>query len=104
MSTDGAGISDDVQAQTFSDADADDMAAAEDAREATEQPPAIPDRPADGAAKAKWVDYCVALGADRTFLTEDTEHGGGGADGNERITEPALTRDQLIELATRLGG
>jgi hypothetical protein len=74
------------------------------ARRQTEQPPAIPDRPADGAAKAKWVDYCVALGADRTFLTEDTEHGGGGADGNERITEPALTRDQLIELATRLGG
>jgi hypothetical protein len=66
------------------------------------QPDPIPDRPADGATKAKWADYCVALGADRTFITSDTEH--FDADANEAVTEPALTRDELIELADRLGG
>src|SRR3954468_22954913 len=64
------------------------------ARRQTEQPDPIPARPADGAAKAKWVDYCVALGADRTFLTSDTEH--YDADANDVVTEPALSRDELI--------
>lgn len=99
MANENSGLSDDVQASTFGDAD---PAASEAARQATDQPDPIPDRPADGATKAKWVDYCVALGADRTFLISDTEH--FDAEAGEPVTEPALTRDDLIDLADRLGG
>lgn len=60
----------------------------------------IPSRPADGASVAAWVDYVVALGADRTFVTADTEH----FDGNERVVAAPLRRGDLIELADRLGG
>jgi hypothetical protein len=109
MAEDRSGISDSARAEVNPtdtddtpiedlDPDWDDV---EIARRQTEQPPPIPDRPADGATKAKWVDYCVALGADRTFLTSDTEHNDGTG---TIVTEPALTRDELIELADRLGG
>jgi hypothetical protein len=64
------------------------------------QPAAIPDRPADGASKDAWIEYVVALGADRTFVTSDTEHFAG--EGYK--TEPGLSRPQLIQLADRLGG
>ena len=60
----------------------------------------IPDRPADGASRDKWVDYVVALGAARDFVTAETRH----FDGIEYVTEPALSRPALIELADRLGG
>lgn len=92
MANDGAGLSDEVQAD-LNPAD-------EPAPEGRSDP--IPDRPADGAAKAKWVDYVVALGADRDFISGDTEHYDAGADG--MVTLPALTRDDLRDLADRLGG
>jgi hypothetical protein len=34
----------------------------------------IPERPADGATKAKWVDYCEALGANRAMLLGEVQH------------------------------
>lgn len=89
---DGSGMTDSVNAALNDD----------DEPDRGEQPQAIPDRPADGAPKAKWVDYVVALGADRTFVTEDTEH--HDAELGEAATEPGLSRDELIELADRLGG
>lgn len=66
------------------------------------QPESVPERPADGASRAKWVDYVVALGADRAFVTSDTEHHDAAT--GRTVTEPALGRDELIELADRLGG
>ncbi|GIE35902.1 hypothetical protein Ait01nite_089470 [Actinoplanes italicus] len=63
---------------------------------------AIPDRPADTAAKAVWVDYVVALGADRTFVTGATDH--YDEKQGAVVTEPGMTVGQLIELAGRLGG
>jgi hypothetical protein len=65
------------------------------------QPDPIPKRPADGAAVDKWVEYVVALGADRTFVTEATCHQDGP---NDYEVVPALKRAELIELADRLGG
>lgn len=67
-----------------------------------DQPTTLPRRPADSASKAKWIEYLVALGADPTFLTEDTEH--FDARVGESVVEPPLDREQLIELADRLGG
>lgn len=77
--------------------------------------PDLPARPADTAAKAVWVDYVVALGADRTFVSGDTEHFDPAAvpddlddgvlvDPGLTVVEPGLTVPQLRELATRLGG
>jgi len=65
------------------------------------QPDPIPARPSDGAGIEKWVDYVVALGADRTFVTETTVH---RVDPIDAVEAPALKRAQLIELADRLGG
>jgi hypothetical protein len=64
------------------------------------QADSIPDRPADAASTEKWVDYVVTLGASRPMVTGETEH----FDGSEYVTEPSLSRAQLIELADRLGG
>jgi hypothetical protein len=64
------------------------------------QPAPVPDRPADRAPTGKWVDYVVALGADRQFVTAETRHWNG----EEYEASPALRRDDLIELADRLGG
>lgn len=67
-----------------------------------------PKRPGKSAPIAKWVDYVVSLGADRTFVTEDTEHVGweieDGRPVQVTVTEPALTKADLIALADRLGG
>lgn len=71
-----------------------------DPEPARDQPDPIPARPATGDSKSAWVDYVVALGADRTFVTADTEHFGGIDYG----IEPGFTRQQLIDLADRLGG
>jgi hypothetical protein len=62
----------------------------------------LPDRPGKGVGKDVWVDYVVALGADRAFVTGgnrrfDTESG-------DLVTDPSLTKDELIALADRLGG
>jgi hypothetical protein len=88
--------------------------------------PPLPSRPADSAPKSAWVDYVVALGADRG-VAEDTRHYDprgterleledfvGGYDGEPAeavrvdvggyATRKALTRVELIELADRLGG
>lgn len=78
--------------------------------------PTLPERPSDGADKARWVDYVVALGADRDAVTGTTSH--WSPDGvtviegeygpvEERggyVDEPGLTRSDLIDLADRLGG
>lgn len=64
------------------------------------QPEPVADRPANGASKDVWIDYVVALGADRTFVTSDTYH----FDGTGYAPEPGLSRADLIALADRLGG
>jgi len=89
VSTEDSGIRDDVSAET---------------NPAEEQAPADRPaaRPADGAAKARWVDYVVHLGADRGFVLGETEH--HNAETGESEQGRALTREQLAELADRLGG
>jgi hypothetical protein len=72
------------------------------ARRRTEQPAGLPARPADGAAKTKWVDYVVALGADRAHVLGETAH--HNADTGRPEQSRALGRDELIELAGGLGG
>lgn len=67
--------------------------------------PPVGDRPADGAPTAAWVDYCVDLGADRTYLTQTTLHFDHlEADGATAtyLEEPKFTKSQLIDLADRL--
>lgn len=91
MSTNDSGLRDDVSA---------DLNPSGSRPDNGPQPAPIPDRPAAGASKDVWVDYVVALGADRTFVTTDTEH----FDGDGYAIEPGLTRPQLIDLADRLGG
>lgn len=60
----------------------------------------IPARPSDGAGKDSWVGYVVALGADRTYVTTTTAH----FDGEDYGEHAGLTKEQLIDLADRLGG
>jgi hypothetical protein len=69
------------------------------ARRHTPRQPSLK-RPADSAAKAAWVDYCVALGADRAVIEGTSEHW----DGNAYAPTEALTRNELVDLAGRLGG
>lgn len=79
-------------------------------REAATEANRIPDRPADNAAHAKWVDYCVALGAQRGDLEYETVHyvSGTGIDAPPNpaptYTSPAYETAELKELANRLGG
>jgi hypothetical protein len=81
----------------------------EEREEATETN-RIPDRPADNAPQATWVDYCVALGAQRGDLENDTTHyvSGTGIDAPPdpapTYTSPAYTTPELKDLADRLGG
>lgn len=63
--------------------------------------PEIPKRPSDTAAAADWVEYCVALGADKHYLTETTQH---TVDSDSFEEHTPLTRAELKELATNLGG
>jgi hypothetical protein len=88
MTTSEAGLRDGVQVHV-NGADVDTVAQ-------------IPDRPADDAPDSEWVDYVVALGADRAFLVGETEH--YDADFGERVPGAALSRTELAELASRLGG
>jgi hypothetical protein len=92
MSSDSAGIRDSVEPAL----NPDDM---DQLTPTGEQAPPVPPRPADGATKATWTDYLVALGAEEEALAGRTEHWNGDE------YEPAkdLTRDELIELADRLG-
>lgn len=89
--SDSSGLTDEVNAEVNSSSSAPDHGP---------QASPIPDRPADGASKDAWVDYVVALGADRTYVTGETEH----FDRDAYVIDPGLTRAQLIELADRLGG
>jgi hypothetical protein len=66
------------------------------------QPEPIPARPADGATKAKWLDYVVRLGADQDWVSGHTAHWDDTQ--GRYVQSKALSRDELIELANRLGG
>lgn len=81
------------------------------------QPEPLPNRPADGAPKAKWVDYVVALGADRDYVEGNTDHWDAEAAlaldpddpaldffGSGYVTHSGLTVPELRDLADRLGG
>lgn len=61
-----------------------------------------PDRPVAGAPKSEWIDYVVALGADRAFLLGNTVH--FDAARSEHVPGEAFSRTELTELADRLGG
>lgn len=66
-------------------------------------------RPAKNASIEEWVDYVVSWGADREYVSKDTEHISLTLDENLQPvtameTHPALTKAQLIELADSLGG
>jgi hypothetical protein len=89
--SDGAGLTDEVYAELNPTGPEPDYGPQADP---------IPARPANSAGVAAWVDYVVALGADRDFVTSDTQHFRGG----EYATAPAFTRERLIALADRLGG
>lgn len=84
------GLRDDVSAELNPTGDPDD----------SPQPECISDRPGANAATETWVDYAVSLGASREFLTTDTKH----FDGEGYVTEPPLSREDLVKLADRLGG
>lgn len=68
----------------------------------------LPDRPSDSDNKDAWVDYCVALGAQVEALTDYTYHtiSGKGTDPTVigEYEDPSYTKDELIDLADRLGG
>lgn len=95
-----------VDLATGGSVDIDDLAAL-----ATPQPPSLR-RPAVSASRAKWVDYVVGLGADRDRVGGRTKHYGvvPHSSGVPGLLEqgyaalPALTKDELIDLADRLGG
>lgn len=76
MSADSGGLSDEVSVELNGDSPEPDYGP---------QPDPIPDRPSDGAKKDKWSTYVVALG----LHPDDAQK---------------LSRDQLIDLADRLGG
>ena len=61
MTTDDSGITDEVKVELNPE---DEPAASIEARLAQQEPP-LPSRPADSAPRSAWVDYCIALGADR---------------------------------------
>lgn len=107
MATSDAGLTDEVTAELNPDPfgpDEDDdpegYAAWMAARLAQQLPP-VPPRPADDAAEDAWVDYCVALGADGG-IARGTLHWDGEV--GEVLVAAPLTKAELVELATRLGG
>lgn len=59
-------------------------------------------RPAKSAHRAAWVDYLVALGADRGALEGDTRHWDDAA--GAYVKAKKLTRRELMDLAARLSG
>jgi hypothetical protein len=65
-------------------------------------PDPLPDKPDDTSDRDEWVDYVVALGADRNFVENETEHWDSRTEAY--VTEPALETEQLKALAERLGG
>lgn len=65
------------------------------------QLPAIPERPDEDADRSEWVGYVVSLGADETFVNEETTHTSEKHGG--RVTVPSLDKATLIKLADHLG-
>lgn len=69
-------------------------------------------RPAASAARGAWVDYVVSLGADRGHVDAGTVHYDPDLDPDSedpdadhyRRRAGGLTKDELVELADRLGG
>lgn len=69
--------------------------------EVTDEQPGV-NRPADSAAKAAWVDHVVSLGADRDAVTGGSKHWDDEA--RDYVPAASLSKDELMELADRLGG
>lgn len=65
---------------------------------------ALPARPDDDADREDWLEYAVALGADRTFLDETTQHYIGEVDNGHYVEVPSLDVDMLKMIADGLGG
>lgn len=89
MSTDGSGLTDEAHAEL-------------NPAEADEPTTAGVNRPADSAAKAAWVDHVVSLGVDRDAVTGGSKHWDDEA--QDYVPAPTLSKDELVELADRLGG
>lgn len=72
----------------------------------------VGDRPSASAPKDDWLNYVVALGASREYLTNTTHHYSLGANSSEEnesgepgyIEDPVFTKEELMELADRLTG
>jgi hypothetical protein len=101
---DAAGLTDEVHV-TLIRGDADDAAAFLDAGDdgpAAQNEPPLPTRPPRNAGSTVWLRYVAALGADPGLVGGAGRHWDAAVGGY--VTHPALTRDQLIDLADRLGG
>lgn len=97
MTTDGAGLTDEVIPELNPPP-----------AEVTDAEPGL-HRPADSASKADWVEYVVALGADRAAVAGESEHWdptavASGGTGGDYVRAPELTKAELVELADRLNG
>lgn len=81
---------------------------AEEARLVDVEERRLPDRPSDKAGTPAWVDYCVALGASREDLENETVHNQTGRDISSVVLgqykSPAYGKTELSDLADRLGG
>ena len=67
--------------------------------------PGLDSAPSKSAERAKWVDYCVSLGADRNYLENETEHIVDATPGAEVVeTHEAFSVADLKNLAETLGG
>jgi hypothetical protein len=91
MMPDSSGLSDEVITALNTEPD-----------EATGRPSGIPVRPAGNADRGTWIEYVVALGADRAYVSGSTEH--YSSETGQVDTHPGLGRGELIQLADRLGG
>ena len=91
MATSDGGLRDDVQAELNP---ADGVPTSEPA-------PTLPERPSDSAAKSKWIEYLVALGASEAALTGETKHWDDRA---SDYVSSELSKSELAGLADRLGG
>lgn len=62
----------------------------------------MPERPADDADQAEWVDYAVWWGANRDHVTGNLQS--WDPEQGDYVQSKELTREELAELATDLGG
>jgi hypothetical protein len=68
----------------------------------TGSPAAALERPADSAPKSAWADYCVSLGVARDAVEGSSRHWSDAA--GRYVDADGYTKDELIDLAGRLGG